>query len=101
MKNIAFNLLIPVSFSVFVTVYALSNTTASESAADSGCVMYVSSSGSDSADGTEAYPYATVKKAVSELSESGGTVYICDSLSSSACHGAYAHNKLPVTISFP
>lgn len=61
--------------------------------------VYVSSFGSDAADGTINSPYSTVKKAVSALSQSGGTVYICDELPSSSCIGTYSPNKFPVTIS--
>lgn len=57
--------------------------------------VYVRSSGNDSATGTSASPYRTLKKAISALSGTGGVVHICDNVSGS---GNFAANSLPILI---
>lgn len=57
---------------------------------------YVSSTtGSDSNSGTQAAPYATLKKAVSSIASNGGVIYICDEVSAAL---AMPTHKKPILI---
>lgn len=57
--------------------------------------VYVSSSGSDSGDGTQASPYATLAKAVEEA-EDGATVYVMSDLTMTEC-ARYYNKNLTIT----
>lgn len=65
--------------------------------ADSGNLIYVSSSGSSSGNGSEASPYSTLESAVNKANESGDTIVLLDTVTIPSNYTLQADKSVTIT----